>query len=82
MARKLTEDEQKAKEIYAAAEKEYYAAGDKLGEAFDGYWKYLDKDDFEGAREFLRPMPDSVEKVLMFRNIIGKENGEDIRRKE
>ena len=80
--RELSKAEQKAVDDHKFAREVYQDAGDKLSKAFQGYWEYLDNDDFEGAKNFLRPMPDSVEKILMFRNIIGKEKGEDIQRRK
>lgn len=77
MKRVLTVKEQKVARDFERAQDEFGKANDKLKEAFSGYKDYLEDDDFIGAKEFLRPMPHSPAKVLMFREILIKEDNNE-----
>ena len=63
-------------EFYATREK-YYEALDNLEEAFSGYKELVEYGEFEEAKDYLRPMPDCANKVLMFRTILLREENED-----
>ena len=42
----------------------------RLVEAYKGFRDLIDTNDYIGAREYLRSMPECASKVLMFREII------------
>lgn len=68
--RELTEREAAAKANHEKLQLVFYTSLDELSEAFSGYKEFLDKGDIQGAKEYLRPMPESSSKTLMFRNIL------------
>lgn len=65
---------QKLIDEYYAAEKEVERLGALLKDEFIGYKDFLAVGDIEGAKEFLRKMPASSQKVLFFYEIIQLED--------
>ncbi len=55
---------------YIKAKEKYNQAEDDLKDAFSDYQTFFKDGDFEGAREYLRAMPECASKVLCFRHII------------
>lgn len=60
----------KAIETFVEAKEAYSLAEFEMVLAFNGYKDFLKTGDYEGAREYLRAMPECSSKVLCFRHII------------